>query len=167
MSNENDGLRERRTARQEAALLLQLEWIRAVDSKTAVVIPIATAMLATLWAVAPKPSDLNLCSVPWLAIGTVPPLLALVFCWKATFPQTDGPAGSFIYFGGICSHDLAKYGEKVRSRTDDEHLEDLCQQVHRNAQIARSKYGAVQHAMKALLAGALLWVAAIYVLNGT
>lgn len=164
MGDTPDELRDRRIARQETALGLQLEWIRAVDGKTSVVIPIATAMLAALWAVAPRPSDLNLCNVPWLAIGTIPPLLALVFCWKATFPQTDGPAGSFIYFGGICSHELSKYGEKVRARSDEEHMEDLCHQVHRNAQIARTKYAAVQSAMKSLLIGTLPWVAAVYFL---
>lgn len=151
-------------ARQEAALTLQLDWVRAVDGKTPTVIGLATAMLTALGLAAPERADMTWLSILLLAVGSAPLLACLGYCVRATFPHTDGPAGSFIYFGGIADLALSQYSEKVKTRTAEEHLADLSRQVHRNAQIASAKYNAVQKAMRWLFIGTPLWLVIAYFL---
>lgn len=150
--------------RQERALDLQLQWIAAVDGKTPIVIGLSTAMLAALAAVASGRSEATWLDGLFLAIGGVPLAFSLFHCMKATNPQTDGPAGSMIFFGGIADLALSKYCEKVEARTKAEHLNDLCRQVHRNAQIAAAKFASVRKATLWLFGGTWPWLIAGYFL---
>lgn len=151
-------------ARQERVLDLQLAWIAAVDGKTPIVIGMATAMLAALFAVAPGHSTVTVQDGAWLVAGA-PLLIACLYnCMRATSPQTDGPVGSMIFFGGIADLPLSQYCEKVGRREKEEHLNDLCRQVHRNACIASHKFRSVQTAMKCLFWGTGPWLVACYFL---
>lgn len=151
-------------SRQERVLDLQLQWIGAVDGKTPIVIGMATAMLAALAAVAPARSDMTWVDGLLLLVGGGPLAACLYHCMRATSPQTDGPAGSMIFFGGIADLALSQYCEKVEARSKAEHLNDLCRQAHRNAQIAAAKFASVQKAMKCLFGGTGLWLVAGYFL---
>lgn len=151
-------------ARQESVLQHQLDWIRAVDSKTPVVIGVATAMLAVTGALSPAPADVTLGTAVLMAVGSFPLLGSIAWSAAATFPQTSGPPGSMIFFGGIASMTNTEYANAVAGRSDSQHLEDLNAQCHRNAQIATAKYKAVRHAMGWLLVSTPLWLVACYFL---
>lgn len=163
-ATDHDAKLEEAIARQERVLDLQLAWIGAVDGKTPIVIGMATAMLAALFAVAPGHSSITVQDVAWLMIGA-PLLLACLYnCMRATSPQTDGPAGSMIFFGSISELPLSQYCEKVELRSKEDHLNDLCRQAHRNACIATKKFRSVQTAMKCLFWGTGPWLIACYFL---
>jgi hypothetical protein len=151
-------------ARQERVLDLQLQWIAAVDGKLPIVIGLATAMLAAIGVVAPDPKDIGWWYGVLIAFGSVPLVVCLMFCARSTFPQTIGPVGSMIFFGGIADLPLSQYCEKVEARTRAEHLNDLCRQAHRNAQLAAMKFASVQMAMKWLYGGTASWLVAGYLL---
>lgn len=150
--------------RQERILDLQLQWIGAVDGKTPIVIGMATAMLAALAAVAPARTDMTWLAGLLLLVGGAPLAVSLFYCMKATSPQTDGPPGSMIFFGGIANLALSQYCEQVEARSKAEHLNDLCRQSHRNAQIASAKFASIQKAMRWLFAGTGLWLVTGYFL---
>lgn len=150
--------------RQEASLGRQLDWIRAVDGKTPLILGLATALLGAIAAIAPAPSKISTLQAACAIAAAIPLLLSLVFCVFATFPRTDGPADSLLFFGCIARMALAKYQARVRSRTDDEYLTDLVAQTHRNAQIAHSKYASVRRATLWLFVALPLWLIAGYVL---
>ena len=140
--------------REENTLSRLLEWVRAIDSKVPVVMAIATGMLGVLAAIAPAPKkELTSLAVLWIGVGAAPLLMSLGLCAMATFPQTGGPPGSLIYFGGIASHPQRVYSQAVLERSDQEYLEDLLGQCHRNAEIAKGKYKFVRWALIWLLAG--------------
>lgn len=152
-------------ARQEATLERMLEWIRAIDSKTPIILGLCTAMLAVLGAVAPKPNALDKSSAFLLLCGGTPLVLALIQCMRATFPQTRGPANSLLFFGGVAATPYATYDTKVNSRSEAEYLTDLNAQCHRNAEIAAAKFRAVQWAFRWLYIGMPLWLVACYLLS--
>ena len=151
-------------SRQETVLQHQLDWIRAVDSKTPVVIGVATAMLAVTGALSPAPTNVTWITGLLMAAGSLPLLVSIAWSAAATFPQTTGPRGSMIFFGGIASMTNTEYAKAVAGRSDVQHLEDLNAQCHRNAQIATAKYRAVRHAMGWLFVSTPLWLAACYLL---
>ena len=150
--------------RQEASLGRQLDWIRAVDGKTPLLLGLATALLGAIAAVAPAPSKISTIQAACAIAAAIPLLLSLVFCVFATFPRTSGPADSLLFFGCISRLAPAMYQARVRSRTDDEYLTDLVAQTHRNAQIANSKYASVRRATLWLFVSIPPWLTAGYVL---
>jgi len=151
-------------SRQETVLQHQLDWIRAVDSKTPVVIGVATAMLAVTGALSPAPTNVTWITGLLMAAGSVPLLVSIAWSAAATFPQTTGPRGSMIFFGGIASMTNTEYAKAVAGRSDVQYLEDVNAQCHRNAQIATAKYKAVRHAMGWLFVSTPVWLASCYLL---
>ncbi len=151
--------------RTEKSLERLLEWIRAVDAKTPVVMAIDTAMLGVLAALAPAPRDLS--PYHWLsiALGTLALIASLGLCAAATFPQTEGPKGSVIYFGGIAARSAFAFADTMRTLSSAEYLEDLLHQCHRNAEIARHKFASLRRALYWLFGGILPWLAALYLLS--
>ena len=150
--------------RQEVSLSRQLEWIRAIDTKTPIIIGLATTMLAVTGALSPKPQDLNLGWGVAMAMGSLPLIGCLSWCAAATFPHTAGPGSSMIYFGSICKLPHADYANALSTRSDAAYLVDLNAQCHRNAQIATAKYRAVQRAMLWLFMATPAWLVACYLL---
>jgi len=151
-------------ARQEAILDRQLDWIKAVDSKTPIIIGLATAMLAVTGALSPAAKDLNWGTGLLMAMGSLPLVGCLAFCAAATFPHTDGPKDSLIYFGAICKMPFNAYSAKANAQSEQGHLNDLNVQCYRNAQIATAKYAAVQKAMLWLFIATPFWLIACYLL---
>src|SRR5262245_13954557 len=82
-SNETEAGRTRMAdaiAREEATLSRQLEWIKAVDAKTPIIIGIDLALLAATAALAPKPNNID--PLPWVyvAMSSLPVLVCLICC---------------------------------------------------------------------------------------
>lgn len=150
--------------RQEHVLGLQLDWIRAVDAKTPIVMAVATGMLGVVFAIAPAPDNMTKTAVAWMIVGSAALTVSLVLCTLASFPRTTGPAGSLIFFGGISARPLADYKKHACEQSDEDRLDDLCKQCHRNAEIATEKYKQTRRAVGWLLTGIPLWLAAVYAL---
>ena len=98
-------------------------------------------------------------------MGAALPALSLWFCVKATSPQVHGPGKSLIFFGGISERDVGEYNRDLASLTQQQFLQDLSLQCHRNSVIAASKYRCVGRAMKALVWGVLPWLVGVYLLK--
>lgn len=143
-----------------------LEWIRAVDAKTPVIMAIDTAMLGVLAALTPAPEKLSATAWLWIAFGSAALIVSLGLCARATFPQTKGPGASLIYFGGIASRSADAFAQAMREVTKAQYLEDLLGQCHRNAQIATDKFACVRRALFWLVAGIVPWLAALYAISG-
>lgn len=164
IQTEQDRLLDTRITWTEAELDRLLEWVRAAESRLALVLPLSTAMLGALAFLAPITSKWSILS--GIAVSLAAPLLVLsiVFAACASFPRTSGPKGSLIYFGGITDRDLKQYENAVKSMTAEIYMEDLIRQCHRNAQIAECKYAWVQRSMACLFLAALPWFGAMFTL---
>jgi hypothetical protein len=147
----------------EKTLARLLEWIRAADAKIPPVLAITTSMLAVMAALLPKDSE---CNAVLAVAGTAAILLlfnCLLFLFLASFPRTQGPVGSILYFEGIKKHDPDSYFRVVGQLTDEEYSIDLAKQCHRNAEIAGSKYWHLKIAMTSLFLSVLPWLVFVFI----
>lgn len=149
---------------QTAELARLLDWVRAIDAKVPVLTAISCATVASIAAVAPAADKLTWCTVVVIVIGVVPQFASILYCALATFPQTQGPTGSLIFFGGVAARSAEQYRKDVSALKPSAYLADLTAQCHRNAEIAALKYRRVRIATAWLFVGIVPWVASLYVL---
>ena len=149
---------------QTVELARLLDWVRAVDAKVPVLTAISCTIVASLATVAPAPAQLTWSAVAVIAAGVAPQFASLVYCALATFPQTRGPVGSLIFFGGIAARSTEQYRRDVLALTPSAYLADITAQCHRNAEIAALKYRRVRSATAWLFAGIMPWLYALYLL---
>nr|PZN75032.1 MAG: hypothetical protein DIU57_18600 [Pseudomonadota bacterium] len=143
-----------------------LHWITAVETKTAVIVSIDTAMLGAL-AVAlgdVAPSERTICLIVISILAALPLALSVIFGALAVWPQTGGPESSFIFFGRIKEKSASDYRDLFRRVTEDDLLNDCLDQIHRNAEIASLKYGRIAISLKLAFLSLLFWVPAIVML---
>lgn len=144
-------------------LELQLGWVRAAETRLSFILPASTAMMGLLasklqWA----GDDTWYLGCTWtsrLSCLTLAVLLYSLFCvWRGMRPQTRGPKGSKIFFGGIAELDASEFTAEAEADVASAALKDLLSQIHRNAEIAVHKYLWMKRAMDALLIGTPLWI---------
>ena len=146
----------------ESELARLLEWVRAAESRLALILPLSTAMLGTLAVLAPKLSNWPVFSAIVSSFAVFFLVLSIIFAAIASFPRTTGPKGSLIYFGGIASLDLEQFSSATDSLTKYEYIRDLIKQCHRNAQIAQRKYAWVQRSMACLFISSGPWAISLF-----
>jgi hypothetical protein len=139
-----------------------LQWVRAAESRLALVLSLGTAMLGALAVSIPRAFEWSLFSAIAASFAVFLLVLSIVFSALATFPRTTGPKGSLIYFGGIASVEVEQFAKRMKALTEDEYIEDLTLQCHRNAQIATKKYGWVQKSMGCLFMSSPFWAIALF-----
>lgn len=141
-----------------------LSWISAAESKLNLIIPLATAMLSTLAIIA---ADIDTWDCFGLFIAILTSLflvLCLIFATFATFPRTNGPLKSIIFFGRISEKEMNVYVDNVSNFSEEDYFIDLVKQCHRNSEIANKKYSWVRRAMICLLLSLTPWVISLYYL---
>ncbi len=149
----------------EKNLARQIAWISAADSKISFVFAIDTALLGLLAAVSPKQaSSWTVAPAIFAAFAAVFVLASLIFLSLASFPRTKGPKSSLIFFGGIVQRDADQFRRAMCEMSAESHIDDLCVQCHRNAEIAERKFVWVQRAMVTLYLSVAPWFLAIYLL---
>jgi hypothetical protein len=145
---------------QSLARLLQME--ANADSKLSINVAIDTTMLAIAAALTQR-----VASAPgWVfALAAVAgfflllSLLCLSFC---ALPRTSKTTSSVVFFGSIARNTLGAYDGMVKSLTEEQYLDDLIMQCHRNAQIASTKYTWIQRAQAAWFASIVPWLLTVY-----
>ena len=147
----------------EKLLDRQLEWVRAAESRIQLIIPLGSALFAS---VAIKYSELEKApnavqGAAWFCLVFL--AVSIAFCTVAMFPRTNGPAQSSIFFGGIAELSADAYQKKLKSVSEEEYTADLVSQVHVNAQIAGQKYTWIGRSMAFLIISFAPW--AFTVLN--
>lgn len=148
----------------EHILDLQLGWVRAADTRLTMIVPLATAMLTVLAALAPKASEWCILPAISCSLSAILILLAIVYSAFACFPRTEGSKGSFVFFGGIADREADQYRKSILGLEEEDYINDLSSQCHRNAQIARQKYAWAQKALASLLLAILPWLVSVYTL---
>lgn len=148
----------------EKILDRQLLWISRADARISLVLPLATAMLGVLAALAPRPANWEIFSAILASISAILIVLSIIFASLACFPRAEGPKGSNIFFNGIAGREAGQYQKTMCEISEDEYLEDICCQCHRNAQIAKVKFEWIQKALASLLISMIPWIITVYLL---
>lgn len=149
----------------ESNLARQLGWIAAADSKISFVFAIDTAMLGLLAVISPT-SVCAWSTAPaiFATLATILILGSLLLLSFASFPRTEGPKNSLIYFGGIVKKSSEQFSNTILNLNTNDYIVDLTLQIHRNAEIAYCKTKWVQRALISMYASLIPWVLAIYLL---
>lgn len=121
-------------------------------------------MLGALAALAPEPNNWEILPAILSSISVILIALSIIFSSIACFPRTKGPKSSNIFFNGIAGREAGQYKNIMCEISEDEYLDDLCSQCHRNAQIAKSKIEWVQKALASLLISVIPWIITVYLL---
>lgn len=148
----------------EKNLAWQLGWIQAADNRLALILPLSTAMLGALAAIAPSANKWTVGAAIFASFAVVLLGLSVLFCAFSSFPRTDGPKGSVVFFGGIAAREIEQFRSAIKDLTDDGYLEDLARQCHINAQIADTKFTWVKRGLVCLFLATLPWALAIFFL---
>lgn len=143
-----------------------LGWITAAEVKAGVVVTLDAAMFA---AVATAFSALDQAHrTAWGCLLTTACGVCLViglFCIAMVFlPRLTGPKHSHIFFGCIAQQSGDEFRQAYRAATSEQLLDDCLAQIHRNAEIARDKFGWVRCGMLWSFAALPFWIAALAVL---
>lgn len=142
----------------------QLSWIAAADAKVGVVVTLHVAMLGGLGAA----YTATTAKTAWVnAIAGMYALLALaslIYAAIALWPRVDGPKNSMVYFGCVAKARCEDYVEAFKKNDDSFFVEDLVNQIHRNAEIALKKISYVGLAMKVAFVGSFFWVISVALL---
>jgi len=146
----------------EKSLTQNLDWIKAAESKLALIIPLSTGMISVLVILLPTSLSHNWCYIGAFMLSLVLLTGSLICSGFATFPRTKGPKSSLIYFGGIASHSKDEFTKQTKQLTPELYNEDLSWQVYINAKIATIKYSWIQKSMIFLFSAMIPWLLSIY-----
>lgn len=146
----------------ESNLSRLLDWVGRIDAKSSVVLGINTAMLGALAALAPSPHLWTIHTTLLATLGTLFQIASLCFVYFVNYPQTKGPATSLNFFGGIANRSFREYNDAFMKLSASDHLSDVLEQCHRNAEIVSRKFSALKWAYRTLLIGVIPWMVCLY-----
>jgi DnaJ-domain-containing protein 1 len=138
-----------------------LDWIGRSDTKFSILLGVDTGMLGFL-ATSATANSVPISAIVSAALSAVLLVLSLLFVYRGTYPRTQGPSDSLIYFGSIADKDLENFKERFRACSADDHLDDVLGQVHRNSEIVDRKFAELQRAYRCLLLAVIPWAIALY-----
>jgi len=148
----------------EKCLSRQLHWIQSADARIALILPVATAMLGALSILMPVAEKWCISSAIFSSFTIFFLVLSIIFTAIASFPRTNGPKGSLIYFSGINNKETSQYKQAITQLDEENYMNDLVSQCHVNAQIAHNKFTWVKRAMSCLFISSLPWAVSIFLL---
>lgn len=152
-----------RLAYAQWVLERNLHWIGAAEAKTGVIVTLSIAMLGGLAAAfTNKPLVSHSVWANLLSIGAACCLLVSLVCAAmSVLPRTHGPKTSLIFFGKIVANSRSDYANAFKHADKSTFLQDLLDQIHRNAEIAVEKFAWVRKAIMWSFPAVILWVPAI------
>ena len=148
----------------EKELARLLVWVQAADTRISLVLPLTTVMLGALAVLAPAMDRWNIFSALTTSFATLFLVLSISCLVFASFPRTEGPKGSMIFFSGINDKDIEQFRESVNSFDENGYIKDLTNQCHINAQIADAKFIWIKRSLIFLFVSSAPWFLSIYLL---
>ena len=145
---------------QSLARLLQMN--ANADSKLSIIVAIDTSMLFIEAVLTQRGASAPGWVFASAALAAVCLLLSLLSLSFSALPRTSRTKSSVIFFGSIAANDKGTFATLVKDLTEDQYLDDLISQCHRNAQIASVKYTWIQRAQGAWFASILPWLLTVY-----
>lgn len=141
--------------------------ISATDLKLPYIVAIDTAMIGVIAAMSAGRDGLFPAEILALLLGTLPPLLSLVFVALVAIPRTEAPRDSIIFFMHIQRIPLDEYAAQVREVKAEDYIADLAYQCHSNAAVAATKYRYLKWSLWCLFVSVPLWAIALFVISST
>ncbi len=139
-----------------------LEWISRYDTKSSIILGIDTGMIAILISFTPHINAWNLFMI-FSAITSVIILgTTLFFIQFGSYPRTKASNKSLIYFGTISEFSSDEFKKQFCNQKEEDYLNDLLEQCHRNAEIITLKFKNLKIAYRLLSFAIIPWIITIF-----
>lgn len=159
--SERDASIQEQLGAAEQRLDRLLDWVGRSDTKFSVVLGVDTAMLGFLATSAPG-RQVSVTAIIFALAAASLLVLSLIYVYRGTYPRTQGPGGSLVYFGSIAEKDSEEFKKKFLAYDLQGHLDDVLEQIHRNSVILNGKFEKLQRAYECMLIAAIPWTIALY-----
>src|SRR5438132_2680457 len=131
----------------EANLDRLLEWVGRYDNKSSALVGIDTAMVGAL-ALIIRGLGTNLAESSAIALAILPLGGAFLLMFLGGYPRLKAPNDSLLFFGTIAKKKANEYKEAFEKQTEQEYLDDLVVQCHRNSEILDVKFRYLKRAFQ-------------------
>lgn len=148
----------------KAALSLQHDWIKSADAKVPPLFAINAAMLGVIAALLPDINNWDIQAAIFTLLSIVPLVGSVICLALTTFPRLSGPVGSVVFFSGITARTEDEFISEVTNMPDEILINDMLQQIYRNAEIAKSKYTFIKKSMVLSFSSLPLWFISVWYL---
>lgn len=138
-----------------------LAWIAQAEVKVAVVISIDIGMVSAIAAAYTTAANKSVWAILLSVMFGIMIVASLVSAAVVVKPQTNGPQTSLLFFGRIAQMHIADYSQALKMALEEDLLQDLSEQIHRNAEIALSKHLWIRLAIIWSFVSVIFWIAAI------
>lgn len=139
-----------------------LEWTSRYDNKASIIVGITIAMLGTLTTFAPAIDKWTKFTIIASASSVLLLSGALVFAFIGNYPQTKSPNRTLLFFGAINKLTFNEYQSQFKKQNDEDYLNDLLEQCHRNSEILALKFFALKWVYRLLFLTVPAWAFSIY-----
>jgi hypothetical protein len=146
----------------EKNLARLLEWVTRFDNKSIIILGVDTGMLGVLASFAPPLKSLSLAVIFVASLSLFFLGLSLLFIYLGSYPRTTGPKHSLLYWGCISQRSFSQYKDSFKDESDEEYLNDLLEQCHRNSEILDKKFTNLKWAYRMLFVALSPWIITIY-----
>jgi hypothetical protein len=153
---------ENKIAKAELNLQRKLDWVSKHDARTAFTTSVVIAMLGVLAnaSAAIKVWNWYLYLFGGLSLALL--FTSLILICMSQFPKTTSINSSLIYFGTIADLKADDFKKKFMAATDEEYLDDLLSQTHKNAEIVDKKFYYLKATLILILMSVMPWLLTIY-----
>ncbi|MCW3101528.1 MAG: hypothetical protein JWL77_7146 [Chthonomonadaceae bacterium] len=129
------------------------------DGKATFLFTVDLGLLSLLALNFPYADPVSGLAVPaYLVIAAM--IVSLTNLYRVFFPHLEvGATRSMMYFGDIAAESAGDYGQRLRTMTDEQLIDDLACQIHRNAEILAQKFRHVAIASMATGLAIFPWLA--------
>jgi hypothetical protein len=138
-----------------------LQWIAAAEVKIGFIITLDIAMLAALAGLYSTAKSHPLTLTLLVIVTSSLLFLSLLAAVSSFIPRLNGPDNSLIFFGKIAAINEHAFHKRYQAISEEEFLDDLLQQIYRNAQIASEKHRNVRQSLLAAVLAAPIWISSI------
>lgn len=141
---------------EEKNLARHIDWTGRHDSKSSLVLAIATGMLGFLMSSIPDKVALSSITLVLGFLAIVLLAFSLFFIHLGNYPRTTGPS-SLLFFGTVATMEFETYKEKSEILSSEGYYEDLLRQCYVLARIISRKFWALQWAYRTLFLALPPW----------
>lgn len=154
---------ETKIQQAESNLQRKLEWIERHDNRVVFLTGIIIAMLG-VFASSIAMITTWTCFDGFVAIMTGSLLLiSLTIIFFGHYPKMRSLNTSLIFFDTISRLSFNEFKQRVESRTEEDYLDDLLNQIYVNSQILSSKFRSLKNAFIFMGISLVPWLYCIYI----
>ncbi|MEO7047932.1 MAG: Pycsar system effector family protein [Ferruginibacter sp.] len=153
---------EQKINKAELNLQRKLDWVSKHDTRVAFTTSIVIAMLGVLVNASAAIKSWEWYIYIFFGLSLALLFACLVLIYMSQFPKTTSVNTSLIFFGTVASMKFDEFKKRFIASTEDDYLDDLLSQTHKNAEILCKKFKYLKATLVLILISVIPWLLTIY-----